>query len=122
MDNNIEKAFDFEYWAQLWERDPQAFEAERARLMALFIASAPEEKRQRLSAIQWRVDMVRKQAKTPLAASFRVQKMMWESLYGKHGLLNALEMLNGSQTSDPETRQPADVLPFDHSKSDLSET
>lgn len=122
MDNDIEKAFDFEYWAQLWERDPRAFETERARLMETFIASAPEKKRQRLSAIQWRVDMVRKKSKTPMAASLRVQKMMWESLCGKHGLLNALETLRGAQTSDPDARQPAHVLPFDRSNTDPSKT
>jgi hypothetical protein len=122
MDNDTEKAFDFEYWAQLWKRDPQVFEVERARLMKMFIASAPESKRQRLHAIQWRVDIVRKQAKTPMAASLRVQKMMWDSLCGKHGLLNALEMLKGSRVSEPEAQQSADILPFDRSKAHAGET
>lgn len=121
MKNDLDKVFDFEYWAELWERDPETFEAERARLMELFIASAPEEKRQRLNAIQWRVDMVRKQAKTPMAASLRVQKMMWESLCGKHGLLNALETLKGSQTADRDTQQSAHVLPFNRSKTNSSD-
>ena len=116
MNNNLEKAFDFEYWAGLWKRDPEAFEAERSRLMEMFIASVPKQKRQRLRAVQWRVDMMRKQAKTPMAASFRLQQMMWESLCGDHGLLNALDVLRGAQQQDLEVRQPAPIIPFDRSK------
>jgi hypothetical protein len=122
MGNDAEKAFDFDYWSQLWKRDPEAFEAERARLMERFVASAPEEKRQRLSAIQWRVDMARKQAKTPMAACLRIQQMMWESLLGKHGLLKALESLRGTQVLDPRERRQASVVSFDRSKTDLQES
>ncbi len=116
MDYDVEKAFNFEYWAQLWKQDPEAFEAERARMMEMLIACAPEEKRQRISAIQWRVDMVRKQAKTPMAASLRIQQMMWESLLGEHGLLNALEALKGAQKLDSEERRSASVVPFGRSR------
>ena len=116
------RLFDFEYWAQLWKRDPQAFEAERAQLMEMLIASAPKGKRQRLSAIQWRVDMARKQAKNPMAASVRIQQMMWESLLGKYGLLNALEALRGTQTLELQEQQSAPVVSFDRSKTGPQET
>ena len=122
MDNETETAFDFDYWSRLWKRDPQACEAERARMMERFVALAPEDKRQRLSAIQWRVDMARKQAKNPTAAYLHIQQMMWESLLGKNGLLNALEALQGTRAPESQARSQASVVSIDRSKGDPQET
>ncbi|MEN8130105.1 MAG: DUF3135 domain-containing protein [Pseudomonadota bacterium] len=110
MDDMEQNAFDHEYWSRLWKEDPQAFETERRRLIASFIANAPEEKRQRLEGLQWRVEMERKRAKSPYAATVSLQKMMWESVLGKNGLLAALQVVKGSGARETQTQHEASIV------------
>jgi hypothetical protein len=57
------------------------------------ILSMPEHKRQRMRCLQWKVDQVRNQCKTPMAACIKLSEMMWDSLVGPGGLKDALERL-----------------------------
>ncbi len=103
---------DYDYWARLWKKDPEIFEVERTRTIEAFINSLPERNQQRLRSFQWRIDMVRRRSKTPLAATLRLYTMMMDSLLGDNGLMNALQSLKKSLDDEPIKMQSARVLSF----------
>jgi hypothetical protein len=109
-DNDI----DFQYWSKLAQENPQAFEEQRARLIHGFIDSAPEELQKRLQGLQWRIDCVRSQAKTPMASCLRISSMMWDSVLGENGLAESLQQLAnaGSEWQPPMPRSNAAILNF----------
>ena len=90
--------FDFEAWARLAREDPEAFESARRRVIEAFIDSAPAHRRRRLQGLQFRVDLERRRARTPLAACIRISGMMWDSVTGPDGLRAHLARL--SETLD----------------------
>jgi len=105
-------AFDFDELAALAARDPEGFERRRQALIEAALAEVPEaDRRERLRRLQWRIDQVRRTAGTPMAACLRISKMMWESLVGEGGLLEALERLGRADPQAPPRRQ-AEVLRF----------
>jgi hypothetical protein len=118
MAKTVRAEFDFDYWASLWKDNPEAFEIERLRAIEAVIASAPEEKQPRLRSFQWRIEVERQRSKTPLAAYYRISKMMWDSLLGEHGLLKMLTVLTTLSHNEVLARQAADVLPFRRPKKD----
>lgn len=104
--NEIEDDFDFEKWSLLASKDPEAFEQYRERVINEFITDLPEEKQQRMRCLQWRVDSVRRLSKTPMAACIEISKMMWDSIKGEHGLMDALHELQTACQFDGQY-QPA---------------
>ena len=72
---------EFEQLVTLAERDPEAFEKMRQTACQQFIATVPKAHRQRLTAVQHRVEMEIRRAKTPLAGLLKVSCMMHDSLY-----------------------------------------
>lgn len=82
--------FDFDEWANLASNDAAAFELRRREAVEQFIAQAPEQQRERLRRLQWRIDAERRRYKHPLKSCLALYGMMWDSLYGGHGLLPAL--------------------------------
>lgn len=106
-------AFDFDTWATLASQDAAAFERRREELLAQCIAQAPEHLQDRLRRLQWRIDAERRRYKHPLKSCLALHAMMWESLYGSGGLLEALNSLRDPLLGEP--RKPArsgDILPF----------
>lgn len=91
-------SFDFEAWAELAQRDPDAFEAQRKQIIDDFIASAPESLRRRLEGFQWRIDMERERCDNPLQACIRISSMMWDMVYADRGFLWSLQVI-----SDPHS-------------------
>lgn len=85
--------FDFDDWSRLAKEDPSAFEARRLALIEEFLRQFPQPDQQRLRGLQFRIDMVRRRARTPMGACLKISSMMWESLLGSHGLKNALNAL-----------------------------
>lgn len=102
--------FDFERWARLAREDPDAFEAARQAEIEAFIGQAPQRLKARLQGLQWRLDAVRRQSGTPLAACLRMYSMMWDSVLGDGGLLEQLERLG--RPEPPPRRIPGRLLPF----------
>ena len=109
--------FDFDDWSQLAKADPSAFEARRLALIEEFLLQFPQPDQQRLRGLQFRIDMVRRRARTPMGACLKISSMMWESLLGSHGLKTALDGL----LCDPvrpvpapsrNLAAPARVIPF----------
>jgi len=60
--------------------DPEAFQAETKRIIDEAIESFPEERRERMRAIQWGVDQELAKYKDPVARYNRIVAMMYESL------------------------------------------
>ena len=65
--------------AQLAREDPQAFEVLRGELIENAILRAPERMHLHLRQLQFRVDGIRRLARTPLGALLKMQALMWES-------------------------------------------
>lgn len=106
-----EQEFDFDRWRELAVNDPQAFEAERTRLIEQAICAAPERNRERLRKLQWKLDQIRRTSRTPLAAALRMHQLLSQSVWGERGLLEHLRWLQtGIRPQQPES--DARVLPF----------
>ncbi len=85
---------DFDDWARLAKYDPVAFEEKRAEVIEELILGMAEHRRQRMRCLQWKVDQVRTQCRTPMAACIKLSAMMWDSLVGPGGLKEALDRLS----------------------------
>lgn len=106
-------SFDFDTWATLAREDAAAFERRREELLQQFIAQAPQHLQERLRRLQWRIDAERRRYKHPLKSCMALHAMMWESMYGSGGLLEALNTLREpllGQSQEPA--RSADILPF----------
>ncbi|MEZ5542280.1 MAG: DUF3135 domain-containing protein [Pseudomonadota bacterium] len=102
------QSFDFDAWAKLFVKDPEEFEKQRLIAIEQLIQQAPPHKQQRLRCLQWKLDQVRRIAPNPLAASLRMNELLWESLAGPDGLI---ERLNRPRPQRQPPRR-ARVLPF----------
>ena len=81
----------FDDWSALAKSDPDAFEQRRKQVIEQFISSVPPERQQRLRHLQWRVDMERHRCANPMKSCVRLYTMMWDSVYGRNGLLEVLQ-------------------------------
>ena len=110
--------FDFDEWSRLAKTDPAAFEARRLALIEAYLRRFPPLDQRRLRGLQFRIDMERRRARTPMAACLRLSAMMWESLLGSRGLKVALDTLFGytdprSAAAQRRLSAPsARILPF----------
>jgi hypothetical protein len=91
--NTSTTEFNFDRWVELAKADPAAFEAWRSAWIEEAIASAPPDCRQRMRGLQFRIDLERRRARTPLKACIRLSQMMWQSVMGENGLMDALNGL-----------------------------
>ncbi|MGQ9686732.1 MAG: DUF3135 domain-containing protein [Thiobacillaceae bacterium] len=106
-------SFDFDTWATLAKEDAAAFERRREELLQQFIAQAPQHLQERLRRLQWRIDAERRRYKHPLKSCMALHAMMWESMYGSGGLLEALNRLRDPFAAKPQqTHKSGDILPF----------
>lgn len=78
--NNMANAPDFETLKQLSETDPQAYFADRARLIEAFFESVPAERREALRSFQAQIDAVRASAGTPGKAVENLMGMLSDHL------------------------------------------
>jgi hypothetical protein len=112
---NSTDEFKFEQWADLAERDPNAFEEARRRVLQSLIDSAPSAQRRRLQGLQWRIDAERERAPNPLVACMKISRMMWDKVLGEDGLLDGLEQISGTKPLRAKATREADVLEFKRS-------
>lgn len=67
----------------------------------------------RLRCLQWRIDAERRRYKHPLKSCMALYAMMWESMYGSGGLMEALNSLREPLLGElPKPARSADILPF----------
>jgi hypothetical protein len=100
---------EFDAWASLAHSDPAAFEALRQTLIERFIAQAPEERRQRLRCLQWRIEQERARCKTPFSACISISRMMWDKALARGGLMEQLRTLGDTH---PAPVRSAKIIPF----------
>lgn len=86
MEKTKTAEIDFDTWAEVARDDPEAFEAMRLKAIEEAIDSAPQDNRERLRRLQWRIDQERRLARTPMAACMRISRMMWRAVLGPNGL------------------------------------
>ena len=111
---SLEK-FDFDEWKALAANDPDRFETRRREMVDALIERLQGRKQQRLRALQWRIDQVRRMSPAPLSACYRMYGMMWDSVLREGGLLDFMQRLpelcmEGVDSMPPPHR--AEVLPF----------
>lgn len=99
----------FDVLVDMARNDPQKLENLRLRLTRSVIeGAATEQKRKRLEGLQFRVDLERKRARSPLAATIRISEMMCHSLADLHR-----SMVTPLATEDDAAlHQSATVLAF----------
>ena len=103
---------DFDHWAALASQDPELFETKRSHVIETAIRSAPIQKQHRLRCLQWKLDQIRKTSSTPMVASLLMNRLLWDAVAGKNGLV---EQLNNLQTPGRHQQIPpdsAEILPF----------
>jgi len=96
----------FDILVDMARNDPDGLESLRRSLTDAVIAAARSENtRRRLQGLQFRVDMERRRASTPLAATIRISEMMCRSLADLHRSMVTLEPEDQSEavTSKPLT-------------------
>jgi hypothetical protein len=82
----------FETLVDMARNDPEGLETLRRSLTDAVIAAASSENtKRRLQGLQFRVDMERRRAGTPLAATIRISEMMCRSLADLHRSMVTLE-------------------------------
>jgi len=112
----------FDEWAALASTDPDEFEQRRQVCIEQFINRYPLSRQRRLRGLQFRIDMERKKARTPLGACIKLSSMMWDTITGDKGLVSTIKLLiepNLSAVSklNPVKQKSADILYFNNSKS-----
>lgn len=104
---------DFDTWTEVATSDPVKFESHRQYLIDDFFSNIPESRMRRLRGIQFQVDMERERAKTPMAACIKISSMMWDSIGGEGGLMDAFKALtHGAELKTPARSFKADLLKF----------
>ena len=104
--------FDFDYWRQLAEEDPESFENLRNRMIDEVIDSSPEPMRKRLRGLQWRIDMEIRRSRNALDSCIRLNRMMLDSVYAKDGLVDSVRNLAGSVDRPKRPAEKAAVIPL----------
>jgi hypothetical protein len=103
---------DFDYWVRLARENPQAFEQERVALLEQAIVEAAPRLHQRLRCLQWKLDTIRATSANPLMASLRMQRLLWDSVYGPNGLLERLQYLVDPDKVDKTAIATAKIIEF----------
>lgn len=106
------KEWDFDVWMELAQHDPEKFEALRAEAIERVIENVTDDRKIHLRRLQWRIDQVRERAKTPMAATMAISRMMWDSF---HDLRDHYQDLFGDETGGRrpiQTAKQAKVLHF----------
>jgi hypothetical protein len=107
----MEPQFEFEQWARLARENPEEFERRRTAVIEAVIARASPRLAPRLRGLQFRLDVERLKARTPLGAAVRMQTLMWEQV---EQLRTALNQLTASPAGaqQPTTAGCGKVLQF----------
>lgn len=121
----------FDVMLDLARNDPDQLENLRKQLTAAVIAGSDcEARKRRLEGLQFRVDMERRRAATPLAATIRISEMMAQSLADLHrSLVTPIEEQAAERASvaagspQPLRADPsgARILPFNAAGNRTSE-
>ena len=108
--------FDFEEWSSLASNDPETFEQRRQDCIDNFINRYPDSRQKRLRGLQFRIDMERKLARTPMAACIKLSSMMWDAITKEDGFVSTVKLLNNDRQAIKKqptiSNQSATILSF----------
>lgn len=107
---------DFDKLKEMAENNPEQLEKLRVEMCDRLIQEAPEKYRRKLRGLQFRIDMERRKAKSPMAACIAISGMMHDSFDQLRQALNDATGIATPGYEAPEARQEAQeagkVLPF----------
>ncbi|MBA53628.1 MAG: hypothetical protein CMK89_04170 [Pseudomonadales bacterium] len=105
---------EFDKLREMAQRDPEALERLRVELCDRLIQEAPEKYRRKLRGLQFRVDMERRRAKSPMAACIAISGMMHDSFDRLRQTLNeaAGNTAPGYLNTPSQEVEEGKVLPF----------
>lgn len=102
--------FNFDYWSKLFKENSEEFERRRKEEIEKVInAASTEESKQRLRQLQWTIDAERSTNGSPLGATIKMYRRMWDSFMKLNG---KLQELTGNDVSSPAVVREANVLTF----------
>ncbi len=105
--------FDFDAWAKLAKEDPAEFERRREAKLKETIDAAPAELRRRLEGLQFRLNLERQRAATPLGSCVRLNSLMWVGFHRLRKELNRaaheIAKLGGEGTT-------AEIIPLERER------
>jgi predicted chitinase len=81
----------FEDMVKMAQENPDALENLRQEMCEEVIQSAPETSQRKLRGLQFKIDMERRRAKTPMASCIRLSQMMHESFADLREALNDMQ-------------------------------
>lgn len=113
MESLPHQPFDFDAWMKLAREDTKAFERQRQQAIERLIAQVSPARRQRMRALQWRIEKERERCANPLGACVRVFNMMWERAYGANGLLDCLQTFSSRAPTAAARRPPVRLVHSD---------
>ncbi len=103
---------DFDELAKMAKEDPEALEALRLSACEELIQSAPQQYQRKLRGLQFRIDMERRKAKTPMAACIKISEMMHDSFTKlREALVEAQGVSTPQVTKDLFSKAAADNAP-----------
>lgn len=104
----------FDKMREMAQHNPDELERLRIKLCEELIHQAPESYRRRLRGLQFRIDMERRKAKSPMAACITISGMMHDSFDKLRMALNeaAGTVSNAAPAVANGSESPAKVLPF----------
>ena len=117
----------FEELTTLAQEAPEALEALRRQLCEQILQQAPDHMCRRLKGLQFKIDMERRRAKTPMASCLKLSSMMNDSLLElKAALSNPQEFLrihqlppqNDIRNNNEEDYPTAQIIPLFPNKQD----
>ena len=101
----------FDVLVEMARNNPEGLEKLRRSLTEAVIESASTERtKKRLKGLQFRVDMERERAATPLAATIKISEMMCKSLADLHRSMVAPDL--GISEANAQDRESATVIGF----------
>lgn len=102
----------FEVLVDMARNDPNGLETLRRSMTEAVIAAASSDStKRRLKGLQFRVDLERQRARTPLAAAIRISEMMCRSLADLHAsMVSPLEEIEIKEL--PRDPDHSNIIPF----------
>jgi len=103
---------DFDIWMNMAKDDPRQFESMRTEAIDEVIESAPADRQMQLRRLQWRIDMTRERAGSPMAATIAISKMMWDAFYNLKEHYEDLYAEDDAPRRAPAPLESAQVIAF----------
>ena len=108
--------FDFDEWAHIAKKDPEQFERMRQELIDGAINQVPDHLKQRMEGLQWQIDQIRNQSKSPIESCLKISQKMLDNVYGENGLLSVLKE-PGKTLKSMNTDDSNKIVSIKHNKS-----